>query len=94
MHGEKKLPMELYTQKMFKKRTEEQVPTEEMKKLLLFAEVETPGWGENMKPWIECDKVRFYTDRTAIISTIFKPLGTAVIITAIINYTFFCRLSQ
>ncbi|KAL6540480.1 hypothetical protein OROMI_024363 [Orobanche minor] len=46
-----------YDHKLFDPIVEEVIPVEEMDRLCLFAEAIQPNWGENMKQWIDCDKV-------------------------------------
>lgn len=40
---------------------EEVVPEDDMKRLVVFANGNSPEWGENVKEWIEYDQVIVYT---------------------------------
>ncbi|KAL6513727.1 hypothetical protein OROHE_019587 [Orobanche hederae] len=46
-----------YDHNLFDPTIEEVIPIEEMDRLYLFAEAVQPNWGDNMKQWIQCDKV-------------------------------------
>ncbi|KAL6559044.1 hypothetical protein OROHE_006413 [Orobanche hederae] len=57
LHRGMRQEFQRYDHKLFDPTIEEEIPVEEMDKLCLFAEAVQPNWGENMKQWIECDKV-------------------------------------
>ncbi|KAL6501094.1 hypothetical protein OROHE_025291 [Orobanche hederae] len=57
LHRGMRQEFQQYDHKLFDPRIEEEIPVEEMDRLCLFAEAVQPNWGENMKQWIECDKV-------------------------------------
>ncbi|KAL6541204.1 hypothetical protein OROHE_010912 [Orobanche hederae] len=56
MHRDMRAKFQRYDHNLFDP-TIEEIPVEEMDMLCLFAEVVQPNWGDNMKQWIECDKV-------------------------------------
>ncbi|KAL6532202.1 hypothetical protein OROGR_014172 [Orobanche gracilis] len=57
MHRGMRKEFQRYDHKLFDPTVEEVIPVEEMDRLCLFAEAVQPNWGENMKQWIDCDKV-------------------------------------
>ncbi|KAL6566829.1 hypothetical protein OROMI_015233 [Orobanche minor] len=57
MHRGMREVFQRYDHKLFDPIVEEVIPVEEMDRLCLFAEAVQPNWGENMKQWIDCDKV-------------------------------------
>ncbi|KAL6555230.1 hypothetical protein OROGR_006488 [Orobanche gracilis] len=57
MHRGMRKEFQRYDHKLFDPTVEEVIPVEEMDRLCLFAEAVQPSWGENMKQWIDCDKV-------------------------------------
>ncbi|KAL6517222.1 hypothetical protein OROHE_017928 [Orobanche hederae] len=57
MHRGMRKDFQRYDHKLFDPTVEEVIPVEEMDGLCLFAEAVQPTWGENMKQWIDCDKV-------------------------------------
>ncbi|KAL6574247.1 hypothetical protein OROHE_001151 [Orobanche hederae] len=57
LHRGMRQEFQRYDHKLFDPTIEEEIPVEEMDRLCLFAEAIQPNWGENMKQWIECDKV-------------------------------------
>ncbi|KAL6518016.1 hypothetical protein OROMI_033717 [Orobanche minor] len=57
MHRGMREVFQRYDHKLFDPLVEEVIPVEEMDRLCLFAEAVQPNWGENMKQWIDCDKV-------------------------------------
>ncbi|KAL6577360.1 hypothetical protein OROMI_011636 [Orobanche minor] len=57
LHEGMRQEFQRYDHKLFDPTIEEEIPVEEMDRLCLFAEAVQPNWGENMKQWIECDKV-------------------------------------
>ncbi|KAL6531984.1 hypothetical protein OROGR_013954 [Orobanche gracilis] len=57
MHRGMRKEFQRYDHKLFDPTVEEVIPVEEMDRLCLFAEVVQTNWGENMKQWIDCDKV-------------------------------------
>ncbi|KAL6541115.1 hypothetical protein OROMI_024998 [Orobanche minor] len=57
LHRGMRQEFQRYDHKLFDPTIEEEIPVEEMDRLCLFAEAVQPNWGENMKQWIECDKV-------------------------------------
>ncbi|KAL6577294.1 hypothetical protein OROMI_011570 [Orobanche minor] len=57
MHRGMRKEFQRYDHKLFDPTVEEVIPVEEMDRLCLFAEAVQPTWGENMKQWIDCDKV-------------------------------------
>ncbi|KAL6577451.1 hypothetical protein OROMI_011727 [Orobanche minor] len=57
MHRSMREVFQRYDHKLFDPIVEEVIPVEEMDRLCLFAEAIQPNWGENMKQWIDCDKV-------------------------------------
>ncbi|KAL6579041.1 hypothetical protein OROMI_009257 [Orobanche minor] len=57
MHRGMREVFQRYDHKLFDPIVEEVIPIEEMDRLCLFAEAVEPNWGENMKQWIDCDKV-------------------------------------
>ncbi|KAL6540468.1 hypothetical protein OROMI_024351 [Orobanche minor] len=57
MHRGMREVFQHYDHKLFDPIVEEVIPVEEMDRLCLFAEAVQPNWGENMKQWIDCDKV-------------------------------------
>ncbi|KAL6556381.1 hypothetical protein OROGR_005669 [Orobanche gracilis] len=57
MHRGMREEFQRYDHKLFDPTVEEVIPVEEMDRLCLFAEAVQPNWGENMKQWIDCDKV-------------------------------------
>ncbi|KAL6581227.1 hypothetical protein OROMI_007150 [Orobanche minor] len=57
MHRGMRKEFKRYDHKLFDPTVEEVIPVEEMDGLCLFAEAVQPTWGENMKQWIDCDKV-------------------------------------
>ncbi|KAL6570009.1 hypothetical protein OROMI_014523 [Orobanche minor] len=57
MHRGMRQEFQRYDHKLFDPTIEEEIPLEEMDRLCLFAEAIQSNWGENMKKWIECDKV-------------------------------------
>ncbi|KAL6540833.1 hypothetical protein OROMI_024716 [Orobanche minor] len=57
MHRGMRKEFQRYDHKLFDPTVEEVIPVEEMDGLCLFAEAVQPTWGENMKQWIDCDKV-------------------------------------
>lgn len=60
LHGHEKHVFSQYDTKKFKGNIEEQIPPELMaERLLPFAEGKVPNWGDTMKPWVECEKVKY-----------------------------------
>ncbi|KAL6507805.1 hypothetical protein OROGR_024000 [Orobanche gracilis] len=57
MHRGMRKEFQRYDHKLFDPTVKEVIPVEEMDRLCLFAEAVQPNWGENMKQWIDCDKV-------------------------------------
>ncbi|KAL6549997.1 hypothetical protein OROMI_020485 [Orobanche minor] len=57
MHKGMREEFQRYDHELFDPTIEEEIPVEEMDRLCLFAEAVQPNWGDNMKQWIECDKV-------------------------------------
>ncbi|KAL6552482.1 hypothetical protein OROHE_007846 [Orobanche hederae] len=57
LHRGMRQEFQRYDHKLFDPTIEEEIPVEEMDRLCLFAEAVQPNLGENMKQWIECDKV-------------------------------------
>ncbi|KAL6520356.1 hypothetical protein OROMI_032536 [Orobanche minor] len=57
MHRSMREVFQHYDHKLFDPIVEEVIPVEEMDRLCLFAEAVHPNWGENMKQWIDRDKV-------------------------------------
>ncbi|KAL6582267.1 hypothetical protein OROMI_006281 [Orobanche minor] len=57
LHRGMRQEFQRYDHKLFDPTIEEEIPVEEMDRLCLFAEAVQPNWGENMKQWIEYDKV-------------------------------------
>ncbi|KAL6583242.1 hypothetical protein OROMI_005320 [Orobanche minor] len=57
MHRGMRKEFQRYDHKLFDHTVEEVIPVEEMDRLCLFAEAVQPIWGENMKQWIDCDKI-------------------------------------
>ncbi|KAL6501328.1 hypothetical protein OROHE_024975 [Orobanche hederae] len=57
LHRGMRQEFQRYDHKLFDPTIEEEIPVEEMDRLCLFAEAVQPNGGENMKQWIECDKV-------------------------------------
>lgn len=57
IHGHKKHPLHLYKSATFKASEEEQITCDEMAVLLKYADASCPEWGNNMKRWVECEKV-------------------------------------
>ncbi|KAL6571363.1 hypothetical protein OROHE_003006 [Orobanche hederae] len=57
LHRGMRQEFQRYDHKLFDPTIEEEIPVEEMDMMCLFAEAVQPNWGENMKQWIECDKV-------------------------------------
>ncbi|KAL6548216.1 hypothetical protein OROGR_008637 [Orobanche gracilis] len=57
MHRGMRKEFQRYDHKLFDPTVEEVIPVEEMDRLCLFAEAVQPNCGENMKQWIDCDKV-------------------------------------
>lgn len=47
-----------YNYDLFDPSVEENIPDEEMERLLVFTNGSYPAWGENVKEWIEYEKVR------------------------------------
>ncbi|KAL6557875.1 hypothetical protein OROMI_018225 [Orobanche minor] len=67
MHRGMRQEFQRYDHKLFDPTIEEEIPVEEMDRLCLFAEAVQPNWGENMKQWIECDKLSSLFATTMII---------------------------
>ncbi|KAL6513708.1 hypothetical protein OROHE_019568 [Orobanche hederae] len=57
MHRGMREELHRYDHNLFDPTIEEEISVEEMDRLCLFAEAVQPNWGDNMKQWIECDKV-------------------------------------
>ncbi|KAL6558385.1 hypothetical protein OROMI_018735 [Orobanche minor] len=57
LHRGMRQEFQRYDHKLFDPTIKEEIPVEEMDRMCLFAEAVQPNWGENMKQWIECDKV-------------------------------------
>ncbi|KAL6535021.1 hypothetical protein OROMI_026395 [Orobanche minor] len=57
MHRGMREEFQRYDHNLFDPTIEEEIPVEEMDRLCLFAEAVQPNWGDNMKQWMECDKV-------------------------------------
>ncbi|KAL6566311.1 hypothetical protein OROGR_001926 [Orobanche gracilis] len=57
MHRGMRKEFQRYDHKLFDPTVEEVIPVEEVDRLCLFTEAVQPNWGENMKQWIDCDKV-------------------------------------
>ncbi|KAL6495188.1 hypothetical protein OROGR_030614 [Orobanche gracilis] len=57
MHRGMRKEFQRYDHKLFDPTIEEVIPVEEIDSICLFAEAVQPSWGENMKQWIDCDKV-------------------------------------
>ncbi|KAL6571257.1 hypothetical protein OROHE_002900 [Orobanche hederae] len=57
MHRGMREEFQRYDHNLFDPTIEEEIPVEEMDRLCLFAEAVQPNWGDNMKQWMERDKV-------------------------------------
>ncbi|KAL6566792.1 hypothetical protein OROMI_015196 [Orobanche minor] len=57
MHRGMREEFQRYDHNLFEPTIEEEIPVEDMDRLCLFAEAVQPNWGDNMKQWVECDKV-------------------------------------
>ncbi|KAL6550576.1 hypothetical protein OROMI_021064 [Orobanche minor] len=57
MHKGMREEFQQYDHTLFDPTIEEVIPVEEMDRLCLFAKAVQPNWGDNMKEYIQCDKV-------------------------------------